>query len=622
MESDESSNNGSLITLLDFNEDENNSEVSLIEMQENEEERKNEKNEVKLRNMQRVIRNWRKCLGCNEKKNLHRPSFEMRSFFCKSHKIYIEKNDRVCDFHFQRENWIEIQIKKTSTFTGKAVDEMLSLLLKPDPENERMHFDIGLNDQHFKQILAELNVSNNPQKKHIKMIKALRLYFERLHVGHTYEQIARRHDMNRKTVGILIKLARTILIDGFVPQHLGHQNLTRQYLIDHTTDLAFKLFCNNDRTKCVTIWDATYIYTCSSKNYAHQRKIYSGQKRRHLFKIMKVTTVDGCILDVFGPFKATINDAEITKIIFEKTAIMNIYNAGDVILVDRGFRDCVAFLKTKKFDVKIPEFIQRGNNGQLTTKQCNQSRLITKMRYAIEVANGRIKNKWALFNKMIPSILNKNLMPDYKIASALMNVFGKAIICDKDDFQNIGTKMLSQLNRKNELQKKIRSNGFKQIALNFFQCIDPEQLEFPRLSQEQIKLFSLGTYAMKQSISYAAEHRREHGGKFEVFALRSDHVYAHFAEICAENNFKKPMLICAKIKSRFRGSKIHKVYILYDAAELTQINSFYIYSCQHGLRTLGCCSHVMAVVWFFSLGRHERSNDPASHHNDFFNIFT
>lgn len=133
--------------------------------------------------------------------------------------------------------------------------------------------------------------------------------------------------------------------------------------------------------------------------------------------------------------------------------------------------------------------------------------------------------------------------------------------------------------------------------------IDPNILAFPRLSIDQLKLYSLGTYANKQAISYAAEHIKDHDGKFEVFMLPLVHVLAHFDRIC-EKNLNNPMFISSKIRSRFRGVKFHTVYFLYDSS-VFEVNKtiFYLCTCQHGLRTIGCCSHVMTVVWFWQTSR-------------------
>lgn len=267
----------------------------------------------------------------------------------------------------------------------------------------------------------------------------------------------------------------------------------------------------------------------------------------------------------------------------------------------------------------MPEFIERGTHGQLTTKQGNKSRLVTKMRFAIEVANGHMKSKWHLFSKIIPSILTKNLMDDYRIGASLLNEFTKPIICDKDNFSRIGARMMSLVDTKNDLKPIINSKSFQRTRKYHLQSInDPTQLNFPRFNKDEIKYFSLGSYAIQQAISYAADHIKLHG-KFQISTLPTKDVLAHFGTICAKENFGNPMFIHAEIKSRFRSGETHKVCILYDFTACVQKKLFHLCGCQHGQRTVGCCSHVMTVVWYFGYGRYEKARDPAFYLNDFFN---
>lgn len=169
MESNQTADNSSLISLIEISENEaengNANNNQLIGIDEIEEEEKS-CNEVKLKNMSRAIRNWRKCLGCEEKNNLHRPSKTMRLFFCKSKKIYIQENDRVCNYHSQCQNWNQIHFKTASNFSGKVVDEMVKFLLNP-PVNETEHstVDIGLTDTEFKHVICELGLPENPKFK-------------------------------------------------------------------------------------------------------------------------------------------------------------------------------------------------------------------------------------------------------------------------------------------------------------------------------------------------------------------------------------------------------------------------------------------------------------------------
>lgn len=612
---------------MDVNKNSNDSLISLIEVSENESENdiagseyKENKSNVVLKNVQRVIRNWRKCLACDEKKYLQLPSKEMRSHFIRTKKMYIEKNDRVCNFHAQSQNW-NLCCKTTPIFSSKIINEMIDFLLclSSDEKESELPLNIGLSVSDFKQILFELGIAENPTKEEKKIITAVKLYIERLHTGHTYQQMALRYKMSRVLIGKIVKRGRDVLLQHFVPNHLGYRNCTRQWLKNHTTDFSRMIYCDNNPEKIVIVCDGTYIYCCSSTNHAHQRQTYSGHKHRNLFKIMKFISVDGVIVDTFGPFRATQNDAEIIEIIFEKSHFKNILRPGDVVLVDRGFRNCMKTFQRMKLDAKIPGFIQKGTKGQLTTKQCNDSRLITKMRFAIETANGRMKMKWHLFNKMVPSILSIHLMSDYKIGCAILNSFGKPIICDKNDFSDIGTQMLNRVNRKNELCEIINKKKFQQ-SRKYFQLVSSKQLFFPTFNTNQLKKFSLGNYAIKQALSYTADIKKKNGD-FPIYTLPPIHLKSCFRKILEKNNFLNAMLIFTPMSSRFRSNKTHDVYVLYDASKTNRENILYYCTCQHGRRTVGCCSHVMTIVYYFGYGRHHNNDySPASHLNNFFDL--
>lgn len=250
--------------------------------------------------------------------------------------------------------------------------------------------------------------------------------------------------------------------------------------------------------------------------------------------------------------------------------------------------------------------------------QANKSRLVTKLRFAIETANGRMKNKWSLFQKIIPSILTPNLMADYKIGAALFNSFGKPILCEREDFRNIGSRMMRSVQTKNELVRIINSKNFEKIKKRHFGLLEG-QLNFPRLNQEQIKNISLGNYAIKQAISYVAEHKKLHG-HFKISVMPNEYTYALFGKVCAKKNIVNPIFIRALIKSRYRSQNTHDAYVLYDASAVDIDKILHYCKCQHGQRTVGCCSHIMAIVWYFGFGRFQGDKDPASHLNNFFDI--
>ena len=105
------------------------------------------------------------------------------------------------------------------------------------------------------------------------------------------------------------------------------------------------------------IADGTYIYCLKSANNKIQKELYSGQKKRALIKPFVICTTNDYIVDVFGLFKATHNDASIMLQIMETNMnnIRSVFKEKDVIFLDRGFRDALNELqKVYKLNTKSP----------------------------------------------------------------------------------------------------------------------------------------------------------------------------------------------------------------------------------------------------------------------------
>ena len=92
----------------------------------------------------------------------------------------------------------------------------------------------------------------------------------------------------------------------------------------------------------------TYCYIQKSFNNEFQRKSYSVQKGRHLVKPYVLCTTDGQIVDIYGLYEATKNDATILLDILKKDKKLNtLLRKGDIFILDRGFRDCINDLENK-----------------------------------------------------------------------------------------------------------------------------------------------------------------------------------------------------------------------------------------------------------------------------------
>ena len=97
---------------------------------------------------------------------------------------------------------------------------------------------------------------------------------------------------------------------------------------------------------------------------------------------------------------------------------------------------------------------------------------------------------------------------------------------------------------------------------------------------------------MTQAISYLTEHYNDIDFKFKMAPLETN-------------------ILAAKIQSRHVSNKEYKIFIKYDphSSGIDSITGHYC-TCKAGLRTLGCCAHVAAVILYLG---HLRYNSAQFH---------
>ena len=235
---------------------------------------------------------------------------------------------------------------------------------------------------------------------------------------------------DKRTVSHVIHSAHKAIVQYFVPYFLGFDHITRKEVIDlHTRPLASELLADQPG-RAILILDGTYIYFQKSANNLLQRRTFSIHKGKPLIKPMLITTTTGYIVSCMGPYFADYknNDAEIAKHIIynNKENIAEWLQKGDIIVVDRGFRDALDYLHLKGYQTYMPSFLAKGTK-QFTAETANQTRIVTKVRWVIESANGRIK-QWRLFDKVLPNSLLKIAGDLAAIVCALQNCYGSPFI--------------------------------------------------------------------------------------------------------------------------------------------------------------------------------------------------
>lgn len=481
-------------------------------------------------------------------------------------------------------------------------------------EKKNVFRDTSLKPEQFKDLFDRLPTVRVTIRDPNIAKDALYIYLMKMRTALPNEDIGSIFDISASTVARRINAARNALERDFMGDHINFVP-DRNELLTQSTAMCNGLF-NVDGNRAVLVCDGTYIYINKSRNYKVQRESYTDQKKRNFVKIMMVVTTNGSILYALGPYKAGQNDAQILTDVDETTNTFDMLQNGDVLLLDRGFRDCVRHFEAKGLNVKMPALLQRSkNHSQLSTADANRSRMVTALRFIVEVRNGHMKTVFKIFNTVWNSLLLPNLMTDFQICAALLNFYHVNIESNHPFATEMAALMLSRMDVENEVFK-ITSK--KQIQQNLKTCQVFEDFDsLPTLRSQDLVRIALGKYQIRQAESYCAQHMKSNNGSFKMFSLSDELCQSNFASFFSENS--KPILLLAQLDSRFRNRKYHNTFVLVnriDEGENAVLG--YCCECYNGLRTVGCCSHVMAIIWFALFMKNRNIPNPAGFLDDFF----
>lgn len=441
---------------------------------------------------------------------------------------------------------------------------------------------------------------------------ALFMYLMKLRTAKSNNEIASYFKVSHDTVSKRIQLARDALKTDIVPKYVNYAR-SRADLHTHKTILSHKLFDENNTGPIHMILDGTYIYVEKSKSHGFQKSTYNSHKKRNYVKVMVGTAPDGLIIFTEGPFKAGENDATITvKLIRENIPALQNFQPEDVIIVDRGFRDCSSDLINNGFIVKTPACSP--SNSQLTTEEANYTRLVTRVRYDIERMNGVMKNTWKSFAQVWETRLIPVLMTDFEVAAALINRSKKSLV-QNQNAESIANRMLERVNLKNELSGYVASVEFKKILLKKDFNLLTDLTQFPKLTMDDLYTFSCGPYQIEQARYYANDHSNAHENNFQVFNISN--VLLRTNNNHTSTKHPEGILLMTRQISRFVSGTKYRSYVLFDPAG-TDFRSIleYCCECKVGRRTVGCCSHVMTIIYYLGFAHYFEGITKVAKHLD------
>ncbi|EFN63236.1 hypothetical protein EAG_14937 [Camponotus floridanus] len=151
--------------------------------------------------------------------------------------------------------------------------------------------------------------------------------------------------------------------------------------------------------------------------------------------------------------------------------------------------------------------------------------------------------------------------------------------------------MKSRRNVENLLAEEAETQHWNRRKTQFQRLTSADLLDFSEITEKDLKILFTGSYQLSQAISYLAEMMNE-SGKIILYYLKTSE---------NQNN----TIIKILVRSKHINSKTYKCYIDYTCHSVSYSGiRRYVCDCPNGRCTVGCCSHIAAVIYYLSHARY------------------
>ncbi|CAF4184692.1 unnamed protein product [Rotaria sordida] len=201
------------------------------------------------------------------------------------------------------------------------------------------------------------------------------------------------------------------------------------------------------------------------------------------------------------------------------------------------------------------------------------------------------------------TITGLNIGDDLAIVCAIINAYGSTATLNVHDDEDIAIKMLDQLTKDNILEKRLiqleQQKVLKWVKHDGIFCL------FPSLTQNDIENITFGSYQIHRAKSYIQEH------------LKTAYYNENEVTFDVETPEGVNDLVRARFQSGHSNSKSYIATIQFDNNDTINPIQGWCCSCTIGLRVVGCCSHVCALLWHLGVNRGiiNYTLNPLSAHN-------
>ena len=240
----------------------------------------------------------------------------------------------------------------------------------------------------------------------------------------------------------------------------------------------------------------------------------------------------------------------------------------------------------------MPHFL-KNQKKQHRTEEANESRLVTKVRWVVESANGRIKQLRALSN-VLPKTQISFAGNYVRIVCSLCNVFRPPLVTSLESDAVMAKRMMTLAKSDNKLHQKAIENKWDKRRTIWKTMDASETQKFLQLNEEELRNLTMGAYQTRQAKSYSKEHQTD-AGKNQIFV-----------------NKEQDGVLKAKIRSRHTSSRTYDLWIEHSTS-LNPITGWFC-TCKSGARVVGCCAHIASVLWYLGFKRHQAATQTPKVH--------
>ena len=421
-----------------------------------------------------------------------------------------------------------------------------------------------------------------------------------------------------RTISKRLRLGVSLLDEAIVWTFLDSLQHDRQAMASNNTAMARSLFHQSEDDVCV-IFDGTYRYCQASSNLDAAQRLYSGHKRRPLYKIMVGVAPNGRILYVTGKYSATRTDSTILRHAFERGTLHRL-QLNDVILADMGFASFQKFIEQQRgenlFEVRTSHKSKvAGASIDEETRRFNESRCVSLVRWRVEQTFGIFKQRFHYFQNANFKCTTEDFRKA-KIMFALMNFFFEDITKDNNSLE-LTERIVARMNKTNLMAhfvcnfKLAESNleHFADFRLFLLTNIDDHSIAAifpPQTENNDLIMLACGSYQLKQAKLYLNRQNVKTTFKVGKVTKFNSYFIDHFkldSEQGETIHFIVGQVASTKNNTSSLTASSNKTFLLIDTSKAgyEAILEYYC-TCPMGLRTVGCCIHVMAIVWFLGGG--------------------